>query len=749
MKQFHLYGQCIEISEEREAYNQYRVYFSELASDAEQNFCELYEKNESLDDVINHVPEQMTSSVQPAIEICIQKLVNLGLLTYDETRLVSEYGIDEILNNAYLEIYDQYASISMKQEELAAYRTARRENRGRWSGGGFGVQGAIQGAATAGVMNAVSGAGHMLVNGLGSIGTSISSSWQRKKIFNNPDTLNTLSEAVRTAVYSLHYALADCLKKNNISSLAADGSVSDQDAQEAAVILKNSSRIEDRTAALQAMIKAFKLNPYSKEWYIASIKRYGDQKKELEKIGAYFQALHIISEKSNILNEFAEQLSLETEADAKAAASKIHKYQKWIGFEKETEATQKVYQAVADFDLAYRTVDQMEHTTREEAEQSRRELETIEKIEADVDPRNLDSMLAARKRMDRLTSQVAKKHQETLDTAIKKLDTEIRTLDLGLSNGRTYVSSTIEEANHIRPQVQVLIERMNRCKASDHAMDQFLAFRADLAMEAVPTEIKSLYLNEIDAEVHIIQAAPRTAFGKEYKTTEEKEKAEADYSRLKTNINQASTQKDAKTILNDIEHADFSTEAAETLTGELHEKIKTKRKSTRRIYKILLLILAIAGFWMCYHVSEEYPIKTYKLFGYGLVSSQFEIDDHLTMVDGLRNGLLLYGKTISDSLVDGIQAYIAGFDHGLILNLIWLVLGWVWTCIKYMLLMIPRFVVMFLKLLFMKAHILYYPVYLGTSWIMLMFVNKIVKNGEEEEQEETETVDEFKKKLEK
>lgn len=44
------------------------------------------------------------------------------------------------------------------------YRELRRATRGRWQGGGFGVQGAVKGAIEAGIMNAVSDTAHVAVN---------------------------------------------------------------------------------------------------------------------------------------------------------------------------------------------------------------------------------------------------------------------------------------------------------------------------------------------------------------------------------------------------------------------------------------------------------------------------------------------------------------------------------------------------------------------------------------------------------
>lgn len=62
------------------------------------------------------------------------------------------------------EVQDSYMSIRLKQKQLDEYRTMRRQTRSRWVGGGFGIGGALKGAAKAGAMNMASGALHGLFN---------------------------------------------------------------------------------------------------------------------------------------------------------------------------------------------------------------------------------------------------------------------------------------------------------------------------------------------------------------------------------------------------------------------------------------------------------------------------------------------------------------------------------------------------------------------------------------------------------
>lgn len=52
------------------------------------------------------------------------------------------------IQTAYDELEEKYSKIVLSQEQQEEYRRLRKANRGRWQGGGFGVGGALKGAAT-------------------------------------------------------------------------------------------------------------------------------------------------------------------------------------------------------------------------------------------------------------------------------------------------------------------------------------------------------------------------------------------------------------------------------------------------------------------------------------------------------------------------------------------------------------------------------------------------------------------------
>ena len=207
---FRLLGQDVAISEAAESYNTYRKLFIGQAKTAANQFFDMYERNQSLEDVVRKTPDQIAACIAPSVELCIQILVDHGVYTIDREQFSSTYrSYLDRWKKAYEAICDQYDSIVSEQEELDQYRVARRENRGRWVGGGFGVGGALKGAATAGAMNMVSGAAHRVVNGVGKIFSSLSASSEMRKIFNDSKTRSSLARSVWNTVFYLHYALIE------------------------------------------------------------------------------------------------------------------------------------------------------------------------------------------------------------------------------------------------------------------------------------------------------------------------------------------------------------------------------------------------------------------------------------------------------------------------------------------------------------------------------------------------------------
>ena len=91
----------------------------------------------------------------------------------------------------------------------------------------------------------------------------------------------------------------------------------------------------------------------------------------------------------------------------------------------------------------------------------------------------------------------------------------------------------------------------------------------------------------------------------------------------------------------------------------------------------------------------------------------------LTFFDGLKNGLMVFGRCIGDIFVNGFFDYTGGFQYGLIGNILWAVLGLFWVAIKHFFLGVARYLVSLVVTLIQAAPIRYYIGYVIGSAIPL------------------------------
>ena len=150
---------------------------------------------ENFHDDIENLDITRNDAMIEASSICIEYIKkfledyknNMAILNLTENEAAIEIynknGEDAIkalgkLEKSYNDVIDQEKS---EQE----YRQLRKECRNRWEGGGFGLEGAIKGAVTAGALNLASGTMHSIFNGIGNLTSSLISNNEKKNIGKN------------------------------------------------------------------------------------------------------------------------------------------------------------------------------------------------------------------------------------------------------------------------------------------------------------------------------------------------------------------------------------------------------------------------------------------------------------------------------------------------------------------------------------------------------------------------------------
>lgn len=131
---------------------------------------------------------------------------------YDPIDSYVSFKIDELTTAQTV-----FSQINQGVDAEAEYRKLRKASRGRWQGGGFGVGGAIKGAAEAGMMNMGTGAIHSVVNGLGNLKSELKASRQKSKVVRGilngiPEKTKELLEAIEgLMIQKMEMDYPDCM----------------------------------------------------------------------------------------------------------------------------------------------------------------------------------------------------------------------------------------------------------------------------------------------------------------------------------------------------------------------------------------------------------------------------------------------------------------------------------------------------------------------------------------------------------
>lgn len=731
-------GQTVEIPPVRSAYNCIRKDFVRLANEAAAEYEKLYRQDGSIQKVIETLGEQMHDCIAPALDHCIDTLVQHGVIDVDVRAFAECYqSFAEPCAEAFSEVYDRYTEVVMDAEELNQYRRARREGRARWQGGGFGLAGALSGAVTAGALNLVTGAGHVVFNAIGKTISSISDSFKLSRIYDDPSTCATLLKGLRISVFNLHLALVDCLDRLDIDHLPSGGLVSNENHRMAEAILANVDRLSAEEDKIDALLQVFDLDPYQPRLYIYILRHYGDENGELSKTVQYFGLMGFEEHKKNILAEFAKALPIDTEQNALESKKKIAAYRKKLTYFDPLPETQNVIRAVERFDEEYRTVDGVLCSTREEAEQARLEAPDIRRIARSAESGEVPALAQAEAELSQYHSALAANVQADIHRRLQEAEQEACTVKLRLGDGTPILCGDVQEAKSLHGNDTILYARLKQCGEGAEAEPALTALRSDILRIGYQPRLQELYLAEIDRLLAEIEREKRTAFGVEYPTQERAAAARAAYDTLREQVAAPEAKETADDLRSAINQSDLpdaqQSELRDTLFENENENVLKTAKKLSVVGAVILL--AIVGCTIAFGLkfTPALASKSVPFLGQDLVMTVQEVSDDLGYIDGLRNGVLIFGHAIVEVFVGAFYEYVGGFNYGLIGDIIWAVLGLAWVLCKYMFFAVIRYLVTIVLAFFQKATLGYYVGYLIGAPIPFL-VSQLNFNEEDREE---------------
>lgn len=223
------------------------------------------------------------NAIKDALDIC----VNDGYYDIDENFFLEDGRQEFIFNPMFNELEDlfgAYKNIIQQNEDEHEYREQRKENRGRFVGGGFGLGGAISGSLKAGALNMATGLGHSVFNSIGNAISNYEASKKLKELYELPQCRDILLNAVNILVNNIWLIMINDVYQLSIAA--------DQEMKKSEAIFNNviNGRIpKEKTKA--ALLDVLSINPLKGQAYDELVE-YLDQD-ELEELLSMYNSLEI------------------------------------------------------------------------------------------------------------------------------------------------------------------------------------------------------------------------------------------------------------------------------------------------------------------------------------------------------------------------------------------------------------------------------------------------------------------------
>lgn len=223
------------------------------------------------------------NAIKDALDIC----VNDGYYEVDENFFLEDGRqefIFEPMFNELEDLFGAYKNIIQQNEDEHEYREQRKENRGRFVGGGFGLGGAISGSLKAGALNMATGLGHSVFNSIGNAMSNYEASKKLKELYELPQCRDILLNAVNILVNNIWLIMINDVYQLSIAA--------EQEMKKSEAIFNNviNGRIpKEKTKA--ALLDVLSINPLKAQAYDELVE-YLDQD-ELEELLSMYNSLEI------------------------------------------------------------------------------------------------------------------------------------------------------------------------------------------------------------------------------------------------------------------------------------------------------------------------------------------------------------------------------------------------------------------------------------------------------------------------
>ncbi|WP_342066621.1 hypothetical protein [Achromobacter kerstersii] len=275
----------------------------ELSATIERQFSDFYE----LDGLIENFADVLFERLSPSLDLCIRRL--------GTEHAVFEYSPEDVferlvetstwLKDSCEALFEDYLDKRSTVEDDKLHREARKDSRSRWSGGGFGLSGALSGAAKAGLLNMGSGLLHGAFNAAADALQEEKFAEFRKDYVQSRGYRRRITNLFFELAVDLHFVEIELATRSGQEEIEVFENREKREKSEK--MIANIERVGLAAAELrQALKKAIEFYPYNPRPYEVWLQNFGDAAGQMQAICDSLSLIDLTGRKQQILrNECA------------------------------------------------------------------------------------------------------------------------------------------------------------------------------------------------------------------------------------------------------------------------------------------------------------------------------------------------------------------------------------------------------------------------------------------------------------
>lgn len=337
MAQLNLGNASFITSPGRDRFAELRNRYMDLGSKHREAFQARYAEFDSADELFEQLPGFLEAVLKEAAttvasDLAANRVFDVGLMTI---RSALEARAETVAGG-FNRVRDRYFEIIGKAAELDAQRTKAAKSRGGIVGGGFGVEGAVQGMAIAAVANAAIGLTHGLANLTARAASSLGDRFKKRELLDDPTTKADIGHFLCRVALQGSELVAEAVNKAG-GTLIFDV-VSAEAEQKSAAIIENIAAERVPDPDLKAvLVKALDLDPFNGAAWRTWIDRFGDEDGSVGASADLVGIDDVIAHKGRLIAEHKGSLSWETPEQCNESAGVLAQHAARLGFPFEAE----------------------------------------------------------------------------------------------------------------------------------------------------------------------------------------------------------------------------------------------------------------------------------------------------------------------------------------------------------------------------------------------------------------------------